>query len=113
MVSFLHRIFFGIRAKATAVPPEVCSYIRPIRERFKECGRQGVVENVQAGYNPHRAPLCHTLADWKEGGAVGVAGVPCSSGRDSNYGAGFLGDVLKGGEARRCRFVSCEWAKVY
>jgi len=49
----------------------------------------------------------------KKGGAVGVARVACSSGRDSNYSAGFLGDVLEGGEARGCRFESYEGAPVY
>ena len=87
--------------------------LRPTRERFKECGSQGVIKNIRTSYYPHRTTLCHTLIDWKEGGAVGVTGVPCRSGRNSNYGTGFLGDVMEGGEARGCRFESCEGAPVY
>jgi len=86
--------------------------LRPIRERFKECGSQGVVENVQTSYYPHRTSLCHTLNDWKEGGAVGVTGIYRRSGRNSDYGTCFLGDVVEGGKAGGCRFEACERAPV-
>ena len=78
------------------------------RERFKECGSQGVMENIQTSYYPHRTTLCHTLVDWEEGGAVGVAGVPRRSGRNSDNGTSFLGDVMEGGKAGGCRFEACE-----
>ena len=82
--------------------------LRPTRERFKECGSQGVIGDVQARNNPHRTTLCHTLVDWEEGGAVGIAGVSRCSGRNSDNGTSFLGDVVEGGKARGCRFETCE-----
>ena len=86
--------------------------LRPACEGFKECGRQGVIGDVQTRYYPHRAALCHTLVDWEEGGAVGVAGVPRRSGRNSDNGTSFLGDVMEGGKAGDCRFEASERAPV-
>ena len=87
--------------------------LRPACEGFKECGRQGVIGNIQARYYSHWAAFCHALVDWEERGAVGVAGVPCRSGRNSDNSTSFLGDVMKGGEAGGCCFEACEGTPVY
>ena len=85
----------------------------PTREGFKECSRQGVIGDIQARYYSHRATFSHALVNWEERGAVGVARIPCRSGRNSDNGTSFLRDVMKGGKAGGCCFEACERTPVY
>ena len=71
----------------------------PTREGCEECDSQWVVNDVQPCHYAHRVSLGRVLSDWEKGGAISVTRVSRRPSRDSNYGAGFLGDVLHGREA--------------
>jgi len=119
--SLWHLTFFGMRAMATAVPPEACSCIRLPWDRLVRDLKSVAASWSLMMSNPVTIPiglplamLCltgekgvrsvwaslgHALSDWGKGGAIGVTRVSRRPGRDSNYGAGFLGDILHRGEA--------------
>ena len=70
--------------------------LRAARKGFEKCSSQWVVYDMKSCNYSHRASFGHALSYWEKGGAIGNAGVPRRPGRDPDYGACFLWDILMG-----------------